>query len=125
MRPRLREIVLAPSKILAWRRRSSQEAISPKAVTRGASSRPSPTIPPGVRFRASDEARSDRRQASIPGVAEPRLEHLLVDVNGTLTNRGELLDGVEARLGRLLRGEPGFEQAVRAVRPAGRGAARA
>jgi soluble P-type ATPase len=38
---------------------------------------------------------------SIPGVAELRLEHLLVDVNGTLTNRGELLDGVEARLDRL------------------------
>jgi soluble P-type ATPase len=38
---------------------------------------------------------------SIPGVAELRLDHLLVDVNGTLTNRGELLDGVEARLDRL------------------------
>ena len=38
---------------------------------------------------------------SIPGLAELVLEHLLVDVNGTLTNRGELLDGVEARLGRL------------------------
>jgi soluble P-type ATPase len=29
------------------------------------------------------------------------LEHLLLDVNGTLTDRGELLDGVDARLGRL------------------------
>lgn len=38
---------------------------------------------------------------SIPGLGELRLEHLLVDVNGTLTNRGESLDGVEARLGRL------------------------
>jgi soluble P-type ATPase len=38
---------------------------------------------------------------SIPGLPGLRLEHLLVDVNGTLTNRGELLDGVEARLGRL------------------------
>jgi soluble P-type ATPase len=38
---------------------------------------------------------------SIPGLAELALEHLLLDVNGTLTNRGELLDGVEARLGRL------------------------
>lgn len=38
---------------------------------------------------------------SIPGLGELRLEHLLVDVNGTLTNRGELLDGVEARLDRL------------------------
>ncbi len=37
----------------------------------------------------------------IPGLAVLRLEHLLVDVNGTLTNRGEVLDGVEARLGRL------------------------
>jgi P-type E1-E2 ATPase len=38
---------------------------------------------------------------SIPGVVELNLEHVLVDVNGTLTNRGELLDGVEARLDRL------------------------
>ena len=38
---------------------------------------------------------------SIPGIPELQLEHLLVDVNGTLTNRGELLDGVEARLDRL------------------------
>jgi soluble P-type ATPase len=38
---------------------------------------------------------------SIPGLAELRLDHLLLDVNGTLTNRGALLDGVEARLGRL------------------------
>jgi len=38
---------------------------------------------------------------SIPGLAELRLEYLLLDVNGTLTNRGELLEGVQARLGRL------------------------
>jgi soluble P-type ATPase len=38
---------------------------------------------------------------SIPRLAELRLEHVILDVNGTLTNRGELLDGVEARLGRL------------------------
>jgi soluble P-type ATPase len=38
---------------------------------------------------------------AIPGLADFHLEHVLVDVNGTLTNRGELLDGVEARLGRL------------------------
>lgn len=38
---------------------------------------------------------------SIPGRVELRLEHLVLDVNGTLTNRGELLDGVETRLGRL------------------------
>jgi P-type E1-E2 ATPase len=37
----------------------------------------------------------------IPGRAELRLEHVLLDVNGTLTNRGTLVDGVEARLGRL------------------------
>jgi soluble P-type ATPase len=35
---------------------------------------------------------------SIPGLGELRLEHLLLDVNGTLTNRGELLEGVQARL---------------------------
>ena len=38
---------------------------------------------------------------SIPGLPGLRLEHLLVDVNGTLTNRGELLEGVKPRLGRL------------------------
>jgi soluble P-type ATPase len=38
---------------------------------------------------------------SIPGLPGLRLAYLLVDVNGTLTNRGELLAGVEARLGRL------------------------
>jgi P-type E1-E2 ATPase len=38
---------------------------------------------------------------SIPGRADLRLEHLLLDVNGTLTNRGVLLDSVEAGLGRL------------------------
>lgn len=34
----------------------------------------------------------------IPGRSELRLEHLLLDVNGTLTNRGVLLDGIEERL---------------------------
>ncbi len=38
---------------------------------------------------------------TIPGRSQLRLEHLLVDVNGTLTNRGVLLDGVSTRLGRL------------------------
>ena len=38
---------------------------------------------------------------TIPGRAELRLEHLLLDVNGTLTNRGVLIDGVSERLGRL------------------------
>ena len=37
----------------------------------------------------------------IPGERSLALEHLLLDVNGTLTNRGELLDGVAERLARL------------------------
>ncbi len=37
---------------------------------------------------------------SIPG-RELRLEHLLLDVNGTLTDRGVLIDGVDERLDRL------------------------
>jgi len=37
----------------------------------------------------------------IPGRGELRLEHLLLDVNGTLTTRGALIDGVEARIDRL------------------------
>ena len=37
----------------------------------------------------------------IPGRGELRLEHLLVDVNGTLTNRGVLLDFVTSRLEHL------------------------
>ena len=38
---------------------------------------------------------------AIPGRAELRLEHLILDVNGTLTNRGVLIDGVSERLERL------------------------
>ncbi len=38
---------------------------------------------------------------AIPGRAALGLEHLLLDVNGTLTNRGVLIDDVEDRLGRL------------------------
>jgi soluble P-type ATPase len=37
----------------------------------------------------------------IPGRGELRLEHLLLDVNGTLTDRGVLIDGVEARIASL------------------------
>jgi len=37
----------------------------------------------------------------IPGRPSLVLEHLLLDVNGTLTNRGELLDGVAERLARI------------------------
>ena len=37
----------------------------------------------------------------IPGRTPLVLEHLLIDQNGTLTNRGALIDGVAARLTRL------------------------
>ena len=37
----------------------------------------------------------------VPGHAELRLEHLLLDVNGTLTDRGALVDGVAERLAAL------------------------
>src|SRR5437868_14978433 len=39
--------------------------------------------------------------ADIPGRDPLRLDFLLLDVNGTLTDRGVLLDGVEERLRRL------------------------
>ena len=38
---------------------------------------------------------------SIPEADDLRLDHLMLDVNGTLTDRGDLIDGVEERLGRL------------------------
>jgi soluble P-type ATPase len=38
---------------------------------------------------------------SIPGVPDLRLEHLLLDVNGTLTNRGGLIDGIADRVARV------------------------
>ena len=38
---------------------------------------------------------------AVPGGVELRLEHLLLDVNGTLTDRGGLLTGVAERLARL------------------------
>lgn len=37
----------------------------------------------------------------IPGARRIELTDLVVDVNGTLTNRGELLDGVRPRLRHL------------------------
>jgi soluble P-type ATPase len=37
----------------------------------------------------------------IPGRGALRLEHLLLDVNGTLTQRGKLVDGVVERIARL------------------------
>jgi soluble P-type ATPase len=39
---------------------------------------------------------------AIPGRPELELEHLVLDMNGTITNRGALIDGVERRLARLL-----------------------
>lgn len=40
-------------------------------------------------------------QIAIPGRAVLCLEHALLDVNGTLSDRGALLDGVDQRLARL------------------------
>ncbi len=37
----------------------------------------------------------------IPGREPLRLEHLMLDLNGTLTNRGELIEGVAERLAAL------------------------
>lgn len=37
----------------------------------------------------------------VPGGATLELEHLVLDVNGTLTDRGDLLAGVSERLGRV------------------------
>jgi soluble P-type ATPase len=39
----------------------------------------------------------------IPGSETLGIEHLLLDINGTLTDRGELLPGVGRRIGRLRR----------------------
>jgi soluble P-type ATPase len=36
----------------------------------------------------------------IPGAGSFELDHLLLDVNGTLANRARLIDGVEDRIGR-------------------------
>lgn len=38
---------------------------------------------------------------SIPGLAALQLEHLVMDLNGTLTNRGTLLDGTATRVAEL------------------------
>lgn len=38
---------------------------------------------------------------ALPGSAQVRLEHLLLDVNGTLTRDGRLLDGVAEAVGSL------------------------
>jgi P-type E1-E2 ATPase len=38
---------------------------------------------------------------AIPGLDELELDQLLLDVNGTLTDRGELIDGVGERIARL------------------------
>jgi soluble P-type ATPase len=41
------------------------------------------------------------RTIAIPNSVVFELEHLVLDVNGTLTDRGELIDGVETKLRRL------------------------
>jgi len=41
------------------------------------------------------------QRVEIPGREPIELEHLLLDVNGTLSERGELIDGVAERLERL------------------------
>jgi P-type E1-E2 ATPase len=38
---------------------------------------------------------------SIPGASGVELDHLLIDVNGTLTNRGVLMDGLASRIDEL------------------------
>jgi P-type E1-E2 ATPase len=38
---------------------------------------------------------------AVPGAADLRLEHLLLDINGTLTDRGELIAGVAEALAAL------------------------
>lgn len=40
-------------------------------------------------------------EVSVPGGTDLRLQSLLLDVNGTLTHRGQLLDGVQPRIDRL------------------------
>lgn len=40
-------------------------------------------------------------EIDIPGRGSLRLDHLVLDVNGTLTNRGELIEGVAVRLAAL------------------------
>lgn len=37
----------------------------------------------------------------IPGSEPLELDHLLLDVNGTLANRAQLIDGVEERIGKV------------------------
>jgi len=37
----------------------------------------------------------------IPGLGQVKLDHLLLDVNGTLTNRGALIGDLAARISRL------------------------
>jgi soluble P-type ATPase len=41
------------------------------------------------------------RSYEIPGAPSIEVEFVLLDVNGTLTDRGELIEGVEERLARL------------------------
>jgi P-type E1-E2 ATPase len=43
------------------------------------------------------------RRFLVPGSDALELEHLVLDLNGTLSERGELIDGVAARLAELAR----------------------
>jgi P-type E1-E2 ATPase len=43
------------------------------------------------------------RRYRIPGASDLELDHLVLDLNGTLSERGELIDGVAARLAGLAR----------------------
>jgi hypothetical protein len=49
---------------------------------------------------------------AIPGAEDRNLEHLVMDVNGTLSDRGRLVDGVADRLSR-----PGDHLALRVLAP--------
>jgi P-type E1-E2 ATPase len=42
-------------------------------------------------------------RVDVPGGPDLRLEHLVLDVNGTLTDRGDLVEGAGERLARLRR----------------------
>jgi soluble P-type ATPase len=40
-------------------------------------------------------------EVSVPGPADLQLQHLLLDVNGTLANRGQLIAGAQPRIEQL------------------------
>jgi hypothetical protein len=49
---------------------------------------------------------------ALPGAVDLNLQHLVMDVNGTLSDRGRLVDGVGGRLSR-----PGDDLALRVLAP--------